>query len=152
MPWWVYLSIVLGCLGVIAVLVFFVVQLCKKDEDEEIAARARRNTDVKPLASPNKPSKSEYVTPVGSILPTTEEDDVVLVGETPPQDEMVPEPPVVPRRSRRTARNSTFSSNIEMEEWNEMENNVVHSFSAASPRRFRRLSNMRERESGDMDF
>ncbi|CAD2213779.1 hypothetical protein, conserved [Angomonas deanei] len=154
MPWWVYLSIVLGCLGVIAVLVFFIVQLCKDDEDEEIVARSRRNTDVNPLASPSKPSKSEYVTPVGSILPTTEEDDVVLIRETPPQEDVVAEPSVIPRRSRRTTRNSTFLSGVDAEEGNETEDAALNELadSAASPRRRRRSVSFLENNDGGMDF
>ncbi|CAD2213773.1 hypothetical protein, conserved [Angomonas deanei] len=155
MPWWVYLSIVLGCLGVIAVLVFFIVQLCKKDDEKRGTIRKRGGRGVNPLASPDKTLKSDYVPRVGSILPTTEEDDVVLIREAPPQDEVVAEPSGVSQKSRRATRNSTF---LIFDLDTENQQNSVDAISppvtesSASPRRTRRPVSFQVNDGDDMDF
>ncbi|EPY17030.1 hypothetical protein AGDE_16466 [Angomonas deanei] len=137
LPWWVYLCIALGCLLLIGLLVILILCLCKGDREEVITARETDDGYSNPLRAPDKESKWENTHPEESKVPVTEEDDVVLIRETPPQEDVVADPPKTSRKNRRIARNATHFSDVEIDEGNEIEENVPQSFDETPSRRFR---------------
>ncbi|EPY17034.1 hypothetical protein AGDE_16474 [Angomonas deanei] len=112
------------------------------------------NRDVNPLRAPDKEAKDVDTQSAGNKVPVTEEDDVVLINENASPTRGVADPSVASRRSRRSKRNATFFSDVEMEEVSEIEDTTAPqvSESAALPRRSRRHRPIDQYDEDDMDF